>query len=552
MAKTRRSERVSKGSGVGTSSRSSRQGIGKRKYEEVSDVGSDSIQSSNQSEDSFVVGDDVIIPDSPSGSEEESDDDVLNQHAGLRSSQVKIKKEPRPSSRSRQKRKKKRRRIKSGSSSNGGTDEEPKEGGQDSGEKSDDEEGMFKCYNPSCAKRVKTPKDLKHFCTRCAWWEHPFYLSVNDCKKDGNMNCFFCLQLKRCRGCKSIRYQNLEPMNPIVLKKGEKPVDYPDPNQTEWKFYWNKFIRTSKCKFNIKLGDCLRIKEKKGKFNYLIRVNYLFVDGKNEVWVMGYRILDFHSKEISIISTEDFEVDNRNFKKVFPTQKFLTGEISYYSLDQFEVIEVVCCVWYKQYYGTVRGFREGNIFPYCFNYYFEEREIEIIEIPDWRVCEYELIEKKEKDVKSIGVSTHDIVFEPLPVMQNNNSGGASETRMEQVQSNQVNPVPSTSSTGIRIKQEPMGDDPVQHCEKVTPQPDVETSPAPEAEPVVTNETDAAAYDSGEIEWPDEQEEEQRAQERLARQLLKTCMLSRTPLVIHPDIDLQEPSEEIKVSWMFPL
>lgn len=550
MAKTRRSTAL----GSGTKRKSKRYSLREIPVGKFDggDAGSD-VASEIASDDSFVVADNVIIPDSSPESEDESGDEIFERNSGLRSSQKEKRSSSRSSSRSKMK---KRKRIKLESTSSGEVQQ------MNGTANEEDEEEDQKCYNPNCPNRVDTPKELKRFCTSCIWWEHPFHLAIHDCQKDGNFNCFFCEQLKQCRGRKSMTYQNLETMPPIELFRGEDPSDYPDPDQSQWKFHWNKFIKTNKSMHNVKLGDCLRIKQKNGKMNYLIRVNYLFVDGKNKTWVMGYQILDMNSKEIHKFSKEDFEVDNRNMKKVFPTQKFLMRDILYYSLDQFEITEVICVVWYKEYYESVRGFPEDRIYPFVFNYYTNDDmyEIEFVAIPDWRVCKYEFIEKTEKDTKSIGVSTD----EPQVTNQ--------DTTVDQIP-NETNPrieIPSTSSAPVRVKQEPMEVDPTNLASKIQEMCDQEMAvsrgqgtsmPAREEEEELVEGQESLSDDAllnpsipsaEEIEWPNEEEEENRAREQLARQLLKTCLLPRTPLVIHPDIDLQEPTHELKVSWRFPL
>lgn len=565
MAKTRRSTRLVSGTKDKGKRRSLRGSSYQPNFEDSSSASDVTSEHSRKSNDSFIVNDNVIILDSSPESEDD-DDEIFDRMGGLRSSQ----KEKRPMGRSKER---KRKRIKLESSSD---DEVQKRSNQsESNNESDDndEEGQFKCYNPNCTNQVETRKKLKRFCTRCSWWEHPFHLAINDCLKDGDFNCFFCEKLKKCCGRQDKTYQNLEPIPAIRLVRGENPDDYPDPDQTQWKFYWNKFIRTSKSVHNIKLGDCLRIREKKGKFSYLIRVNYLFMDGKKHTWVMGYQILDMSSREIQKFiqkgSKEDFEVDNRNFKKVFPTQKFLTKESAYYSLDQFDVVEVICVIWYKEYYELVRGFPEDRIYPFVFNYYANDQgiqEIEFVAYPDWRVCKYEFFEKKEKDVKSIGVSTDETAFESPSTSR---STTANQTH------NEVNPrdeIPSTSSAPVRVKQEPMDVDTTEIASKIQEMcnqvitsrevrrdafisvPDFEQSPENESsdDALINPTVSPVGPEEEEIVWPNEEEEENRAREQLAASLLETCMLTRTPLVIHPDIDLQEPAQELKVTWRFPL
>lgn len=569
MAKTRQSSvRLSNNVQSSRSLRNSSRGREKRKHEtdNESDSGSDD---SIGSEDSFVVPDNVIIKDTEPEEEDESDDDILDQMCGLRSSQ----KVRRSSQSSRQEKKtKKKKRIKIESSSNDGSDDDDgdkEDGYEESVQVNSGSVGEFKCYNPSCRNRVDTPKEKKQFCPRCALWEHPFSLAINDCLKNGDQNCFYCEQLRKLRGCKSMKYQNLDTLNPITIRRGESAADYPDRDQSSWQFYWNKFIKTSKLRFNIKLGDCLRIKEKKARLTYLIRVNYLFVDGKGETWISGYKILDVDSKEVSKFGKDDFEEDNRNYKKMFPTQKFLTKETSYYSLDQFEVLEVVCCVWYKEYYGPVRGFSEKNIFPFVFNCYPENNEIEFVDIPDWRVCKYEFIEKDDNDFKSVAVSTDDIIFEPpenvrktlenlIPKSVPSKVTASTSTKAlppdrsssKRCDTVTLNPAP------IRVKQEPMDmeDDNVRPTEPLS-QKETDSPQEGQVNEAIHekqgNDVSHAAVDE-DLEWPDEEEEEKLAQQRLARELLKTCMMPRTPLVIHPDIDLTEPVQELKISWKFPL
>ena len=659
--------------------------------EEVDDFTDDEESVGVESEDSFVVGDNVIIMDTDSEeeSDDDGDDDILNQVKGLRSSSQKSSTSkrkrnsrcsshvPRSVSRSRSlrssstnaspKKKKRRKLIESDDDQFEQEEEEVVDlsDGDVTGAK------RFKCYNPSCNMKVCTPKDMKKFCAKCSLWEHAFYMSTNDCKRNGDMRCFYCEQIRHLRGCRSMRYQNQEELAPIVVRKGDSVKDFPHPDQRKWKFYWNKFMKTTKDeRCNVKLGDCIRIKERKGTFSYLVRVNYIIVDGSDETWISGYRIIDLHSKEINKIPKDDFVVDNRDFRKVFPNQQFFTKETSYYSLKFFEVIELVACVWYKEYYDSLRGFPEESIFPAVFNYYTDTKEIEFIEIPDWRVCEYEFIgSKQEKDRKSVGVSTDDIPlytieFESRLAITDGTEVGTSSmlnsetkaiesgtrvaesgTRTEAIGASphQKSPGMSTRTaridtftSPIRVKQEPIDTNESIHDESTTeesvPTPmDValapkdqqeqqpvnstrnESSDAPVTVPVgpstpsnisqasvdgsntpfsVTSKKKIAPFSVSskekispfsvsskekispfsvtskeknlvhgrrweqecdeDLEWPDEEQEERLAKERQARELLKTCLLTRTPLVIHPDIDLSEPATEIKVSWKLPL
>lgn len=273
----------------------------------------------------------------------------------------------------------------------------------------------LKCRNSSCCN-----KEVFKDSTVCSWWTHGFYLSTDECLKNGDKKCFYCEQLRgQYCGKKSLTYENQEEFVPIVVPQGYSEKDFPHPDQSKWKFYWNIFVKTAQQEYNVKLGDCVRMKEigsDKVSLSHLVRVNYIIIDDSEEIWISGYRILQ--SEEISAkIPKNDFVIANCNMKEKFPNQLFLTEKELYYSLKYFEVTEIVACVWYKEYEVNhhIREFREDRIYPVVFNYCPALEKIELIEFPDWKLCKYQFVQENKPYHYDGFITTHPYERRNFPV-----------------------------------------------------------------------------------------------------------------------------------------
>lgn len=251
-----------------------------------------------------------------------------------------------------------------------------------------------KCYNPKCKIILNQDNvDKKEFCPKCKFWQHPYHLSIDDCLKDGDMNCFYCDQLVKCTGIKDISYENLEQIDDDDESDINNTIDDPQGSPDEWEFYWNiridlkkkspvspskkgrpKAKLSSSSKYNLKLGDVIEILNKKDlKTKAIIQVFYLFKDSNGtifvsaeELWTLQDLYQESKDGKKCNIKNGQFVSDGIDFKERCPNQLFYSGEKAYYSLEIYSVIQSLAVVHYKSYFNPIRGFEDPNIRPIIF------------------------------------------------------------------------------------------------------------------------------------------------------------------------------------------
>jgi hypothetical protein len=227
-----------------------------------------------------------------------------------------------------------------------------------------------------------------------------------------------CKQLERKTAPKqNLTYKNTEDLSGVTIGADNNPdfvkTDIPKGDYRNWTFYWNHHYCKDGKDMNIKLGDCVYVKQVKGNNWDMIRVQYLIDDEERKTWFCGYLLFSEH--QIPKISKVGI---NNTHKVNYPNQKFTIPGNGWAPLNS--IVGTCCCLFLKDYRsGRPLGFKKQDTYPIIYNFNWDktlstkqkERAVTQIGVPDYGACKKKLVWRDHTDEEKANLATQDRVVE---------------------------------------------------------------------------------------------------------------------------------------------
>lgn len=222
-------------------------------------------------------------------------------------------------------------------------------------------------------------------------------------------------------------YKNTEDLSGVHFDSSNPEFltnDIPQGSWKKWSFHWNHSFKD----MNIKLGDCVYVKQIKGNNWDMLRVQYLITDGNGKPWFCGYHLFSIHQ-----VPAQSRGGINNQHKIYFPNQKLTVPGNGWAPLTA--IVGVCCCLYLKDYKaGRPIGFKKSDTYPIIYNYNWDktltaqQKKLAVTQISqaDYKACKNPLVWRDHTVEEQANLTTDDRIAEAVDTTDD--EGGKSKKR----------------------------------------------------------------------------------------------------------------------------